>query len=140
MRLDVAENAPGGEVLARQMLELCGAADIADLLIHATNPKGQPAKAAFENREPQSGVAVQDPAREETGHKPHGSPRMRAQTRQIDVVPHVVIAREIRRRPGKAVMHDGQIVILGRSPDRLEIRMIDRPVVVEEGLHRHSPF
>jgi len=37
-------------------------------------------------------------------------------------------------------MHDRQIVLLGGAPDRFEIGVIDRPVVVEQGLHRDRPF
>jgi len=49
MRLDIAEDAPGGELLARQKLQFGGAADIGYLLVHAPHPEGQPAKAAFEH-------------------------------------------------------------------------------------------
>jgi hypothetical protein len=37
-------------------------------------------------------------------------------------------------------MHDRQIVFRGGMPDRFEIGVIDRPVVVEQGLHRDRPF
>jgi len=37
-------------------------------------------------------------------------------------------------------MDDCQIVLLGGMPDRFEIRVIDRPVVVEQGLDRDRPF
>ena len=79
------------------------------------------------------------PARK-ASHEPHRSPGMRAQPGQIDILPHVLVAREIGRRPRKAVMHDRQIVLLRGAPDRFEIRVIDRPVVVEQGLHRDRPL
>jgi hypothetical protein len=37
-------------------------------------------------------------------------------------------------------MHDRQIVLLGGAPDRLQIRVIDRPVIVEQRLHCNRPF
>ena len=49
MRLDVAEDAPGRELLAGEQLQFGGAADIGYLLVHAPDPKGQPAEAAFEH-------------------------------------------------------------------------------------------
>ncbi len=37
-------------------------------------------------------------------------------------------------------MRDRQIVLLGGLPDRFEVGVVDRPLVVEQGLHRDRPF
>src|SRR5437763_14363682 len=100
MRLDVAEDAPGGELLARQKLQFGGATDIRHLLVHPPDPEGKPAKTAFEDAQPKAPIAVENAAGKKAGHKAHGAPEVRAHARQIDIVPHVLAARLICRRPG----------------------------------------
>jgi len=140
VRLDVAEHAPSGEMFARQVFERGGAPDVTDLLVHAPNPERQPTEAAFEHREAQTRMAVEHPASEKSGHEAHRTPRMRAQSRDVDVVPHVAVTGEIGRSPGEAVMDDRQVVLLGGLPDRFQVGMIDRALVGEQGLHGNRPF
>ena len=131
---------PAAKCSLGSMLQGRGAADIADLLVHPPHPERQPAEAAFEHRQAQARMAVEHAAGEEPGHEAHRAPRVRAQPREIDIVPHVVVAGEIGRRPGEAVMRDREVVLLGGVPDRLEVGVVDRPVVVEQRLHRDRPF
>ena len=64
---------------------------------------------------------------------------MRREAAEKDVVPQVEDAGEIGRRPGEAVVHDRQIVLVGGAPDRVELGMVGRNVLGDERHHRDGP-
>ena len=65
---------------------------------------------------------------------------MGGETAEEDVVPQILIAGEVRRVPGVAVVHDGEVVLLRRPPDRLQVGVVHRDVLAEHGQDRRRPL
>ena len=126
------------QIFARSRLQFGGRADISVLLVHAPAPERQPAEAAFQHADAQARVAVEDAAADEGGEKAHRAPWMRGEPAKKDVVPQIAMPGVIGRVPGRAVVHDRQVVLGGCAPDRIEIGVVGRDLV-DRRLDRHRP-
>src|SRR5687767_7818478 len=66
----------------------------------------------------------------------HGAPWMRRRAADERVAPQVSVARVARC---EAVVYQGQVVLFSRTPDRLEVRVVDRVVEWHVGLDAYCP-
>src|SRR5687768_4091910 len=111
MEIEATEKPSTCQILTWALLELGNAPYIAGLLVHTLAPEGQPAVTAFQHSQAQISVAVHNSGANKRRYKTHRAPGMRRQTAQKDVVPEILVAREVRRIPGEAMVHDGQIIL-----------------------------
>src|SRR5207245_10446112 len=102
--LDAAEEAAAGHVLARRVLERRHDSYVHRLLVHPYGPEGKPCRAALQDAHAQARVAIHDAGADEGGHEAHAAPRVGRETTEKDVVPQILVAREVRRVPGQAMV------------------------------------
>ena len=105
------------------MLEVGHIAEIEDLIVKALSPEWQPAESRFQDAIANLRVAIHQASAEESSNGSHSSPWVTRASTEERITPHIAIARIAC---GKAVVNYAQPMILGRCPDRLHIRMINR--------------
>src|SRR5262249_31491011 len=108
--------------------------------VHALGPEGKPTETALERSHAESRIAIHDPCADEGGNEAHPAPRMRGEASEEDVVPDVLVRREVRRGPRVGMVADGEVRLLRGLPDRLEIRVIQRDVLAEQRDDRDRPL
>src|SRR5215831_1986146 len=112
------KEATAGRILQHAVLQPFGhKAHVVRLILYPHGPEREPAKARFQYREAQIGIAVHETSAKERPHCPHCAPGMRGSAAQEGVAPEVAVARVTL---SKAVMNETQSLFVYCLPDRMQ--------------------
>src|ERR1043166_9033204 len=94
MQDDRGKEAAASRILQHAVLKpFSHKAHIVCLVLHAHGPEREPAKARFQHREAEIGIAIEQTSAKECAHRPHCAPGMRSGAAQEGVAPEVAVAR-----------------------------------------------
>src|SRR5262245_14819418 len=131
------KEATASRILQHAVLEPFGhKAHVVRLVFHAHGPEWEPAKARFQYRKAEIGIAIEPTSAKERTHGPHGAPGMRSAAPQEGIAPEVAVARVTL---GEAVVDETQSLFVYRLPDRMQVRMVQRVVNRQANVHTNGP-
>ena len=113
--------------------------EVVGLVGHAVQPSAEPAAGALGEADPQRGVAVEHAAQRDVGEQSLCAPRVRRHACDRQVAPDVAIPGEVRGLVEEGVVHERQVGIVHRLPDRRQRRIVDRHLLGQQHLDRGEP-
>ena len=140
--IDAAEDAAELRVFDRRVLHRRrhGAAHVGDLSRQPQQPVRQPAVATLERADAQPRIPVEHAAHEHERQKTLAAPRLAGAASHRRVVPDVAIAGKVRSLDREAVIHDREVRVVGRGPDRLELGVVHGEILGKQRPHRGHPI